>query len=136
MASKITDNKEIIADINMVPFIDIVLVVLIIFLVTAPAFVKPIVDVQLPKAAAAKQEPPQFIKVSIGITGQIAVNGKLIKETELEATIKQIVDQESEMAVVIAADKDVAHGKVVSVIDKVKRSGVRKFAVSVEPEDG
>lgn len=130
-----TKQGAVIADINMVPFIDIVLVVLIIFLVTAPSFVKPVLDVKLPKATAGKEEPSKPAKVVLGITGQLAFNGEVVSEKVFTEKLKALLTQNPEVPVILSADKDVVHGKVVSMIDLLKKNGVKKFAVSVEPSD-
>ena len=126
-------DENIISEINIVPFVDVVLVILIIFLVISPTFIKPGFDINLPQAKTAKK--PENVKVilSIDIEGLFYINQKPMEEKELDKQLKEMVKKDRDMKVVIAADKDVAHGNVIALIDRVRKTGIRKFAVSVEP---
>ena len=128
------ENHEVMSEINIVPFVDIILVVLIIFLIVAPTFINPGLDITLPKVETAK--PPANVKVllTIDIEGQLYMNRGAIKKNPLKEKLKAFVAKNKDFKVVIAADKNVAHGNVIALIDLVRKAGVRKFAVSVESE--
>lgn len=123
----------LVSEINIVPFVDVILVVLIIFLVISPTFVKPGFEINLPKAETAKK--PENVKVilSIDIEGLFYINQKPVKKAELNKKLKEMVKKDESVKAVIAADKDVAHGNVIGLIDLVRKAGVKKFAVSIEP---
>jgi len=137
MAAKIDssgNSSSYVAEINVIPFVDIVLVVLIIFMVTAPAIVNPELDVQLPKATTGEVDRTQNIILTMAIDGSLAINGKLIKKDKVEPLLASLVKKQKDLRAVIAADKDVAHGRVIGLIDLVKKMGVKKFAVTVDQD--
>ena len=130
---QVKSNDGVVSEINIVPFVDVVLVILIIFLVISPTFIKPGFDINLPQAKTAKK--PENVKVilSIDIEGSFYFNQKPIEEKALNERLKTMLEKDKDMKAVIAADKDVAHGNVIALIDLVRKAGVQKFAVSVEP---
>lgn len=136
MSAKLTgDNEEPIAEINIVPFVDIILVVLIIFMVTAPVLMKPSINVNLPKAGSADKTTPSKLNVTITADGTISLNGKQTTTEALNAYSKDQSTKDPDVEAIIAADKDVTHGKVVSVIDAIKSGGVKKFAITINKKD-
>ncbi|MNJ92782.1 Biopolymer transport protein ExbD [compost metagenome] len=132
MASKYTDNSEPIADINVVPLVDIILVVLIIFMVTAPMFMKPTINVNLPKAASGEQTAPSKLNIALTADGRINLNGTFVDEEAIRIKATEEVGKNVEVQAIISADKDVPHGRVVGVLDVVKGAGVKKFAISID----
>lgn len=132
MASKYTDNEEPIADINVVPLVDIILVVLIIFMVTAPMFMKPTINVNLPKAASGEQTAPSKLNIALTADGRINLNGSFVDEEAVRIKATEEVAKNVEVQAIISADKDVPHGKVVGLLDIVKGAGVKKFAISID----
>lgn len=131
MAMK-TEQDEPISDINVVPLVDIILVVLIIFMVTAPMIMKPSINVNLPKAASGEQTNPTQLNITVTQDGSILLNGSPATEEQVRSKAVEQVATNPDVQAVIAADQSVAHGKVVSVLDLVKSSGVKKFAISIE----
>jgi len=125
-------SDEPIADINIVPFVDIILVVLIIFMVTAPVLLKPSINVNLPKAGSGDSTTPSELAVSITAAGVVSLNGKPSDEAALATYSKDLVGKNPEVQAIISADKDVTHGKVVSIIDAIKSAGVKKFAITID----
>lgn len=132
MAMRSGDNDEPISEINVVPLVDIVLVVLIIFMVTAPMFIKPTINVNLPKAASGDNTAPSQLNISITADGKIALNGNPADENSIRAKAVEQVASNPEVQAIIAADKMVPHGQVVGIIDLVKSAGVKKFAISID----
>lgn len=132
MAFNNSDNNEAIADINVVPLVDIILVVLIIFMVTAPMFMKPTINVNLPKAASGDQTAPSKLNIALTADGRINLNGTFVSEEDVRAKATEEVTKNADVQAIISADKDVPHGKVVGLLDIVKGSGVKKFAISID----
>jgi biopolymer transport protein ExbD len=126
------DNNESIADINVVPLVDIILVVLIIFMVTAPMFIKPTINVNLPKAASGDQTAPSKLNIALTADGRINLNGAFVDEATVKQKAMDEVAKNADIQAIISADKDVPHGKVVALLDIVKSSGVKKFAISID----
>ncbi len=127
-----TSDNEAIAEINVVPLVDIVLVVLIIFMVTAPMFIKPTINVNLPKAASGDKSTPSKLTIAITANGRINLNGQFVDEAAVSAKAAEELGKNADVQAVISADKDVPHGRVISVLDLVKSVGVKKFAISIE----
>lgn len=132
MAMNNSDNNEAIADINVVPLVDIILVVLIIFMVTAPMFMKPTINVNLPKAASGDQTAPSKLNIALTADGRINLNGSFVKEQDVQTRAVEEVGKNPDVQAIISADKDVPHGKVVGLLDIVKGAGVKKFAISID----
>jgi biopolymer transport protein ExbD len=126
------DNDEAISEINVVPLVDIILVVLIIFMVTAPMIMKPSISVNLPKAASGDNTIPTQLSISIAKDGTIMLNGKKSDAQDVRTQAAEQVSRNPDIQAVIAADKDVPHGTVVGIIDAVKTAGVKKFAISID----
>lgn len=129
-----SDENESISDINVVPLVDIVLVVLIIFMVTAPMIMKPSINVNLPKTTSGDPSTPGGLSIAIASDGRVTLNGELADEERIRTAATNEVLKNPEAQAVIAADKDVPHGQVVGIIDLVKQAGVKKFAISIEKE--
>lgn len=132
MGASFNKDDEAIADINITPFVDIILVVLIIFMVTTPIIMNPGIKIQLPKAASGEETKQTKLNVSISKDGKILLNGAVENDNSLGQKVKDLVAKNKEIQAIIAADKDVAHGTVIRVIDIVKSNGVSKFAISTE----
>jgi biopolymer transport protein ExbD len=132
MAGKYSDDNEAIAEINVVPLVDIILVVLIIFMVTAPMFMKPTINVNLPKAASGEQTAPSKLNIALTPDGRINLNGTFVDEEAIRIRATEEVGKNVEVQAIISADKDVPHGRVVGILDIVKGAGVKKFAISID----
>lgn len=126
------DNDEPIADINIVPFVDIILVVLIIFMVTTPFIMKPSINVNLPKAGSGEDTTPSELTITIAVDGRLLLNGKATDEAAITAYSKDMATKKPDVQAIISADKEVTHGRVVSIIDAVKSGGVKKFAITID----
>ena len=133
MASKYNyDDQGVIADINVVPLVDIILVVLIIFMVTAPMFIRPTINVNLPKAASGDQTTPSKLNIALTADGKINLNGTFVDEKTVQTKAAEELAQNPDVQAIISADKDTPHGQVIGVLDAVKSVGVKKFAISIE----
>ncbi len=133
MASPIvSDNDEPISAINIVPFVDIILVVLIIFMVTTPLIMAPSIAVNLPKSGTGDDTAPSELAISIRADGSLALNGKPSDEASVNAYAADLAAKKPDVQAIISADKDVPHGRVVGVIDAVKSGGVKKFAITID----
>ena len=131
MAVNFTDDEPL-SEINVVPLVDIVLVVLIIFMVTAPMFMKPSINVNLPKAASGDKTQAGQLNISITADGRLNLNGSFVDEAAIAKKARDLSESNPEVQAVISADKDVAHGRVVGIMDTVKTAGVKKFAISID----
>ncbi len=120
------------SQINITPFVDVVLVLLVIFMVTAPMLVKDILDIRLPKVSSGSGSLSETLGVAINRNGNILLNGMITDEEQLASKVRDSYKANPEVQAVISADVEVAYGKVATVIDIIKSNGIEKFAVQIE----
>jgi biopolymer transport protein ExbD len=114
--------------------VDIVLVILIIFLLTATVMMPRTFSIALPKATQADKLEKMVVIISIDREGQIAINGTRVhQEMDFNAVFKEQV-QGKEPQAVIAADKETRHGRIIEVIDRLKRLQVERIGIEVEQQ--
>ncbi|MEO1271503.1 MAG: biopolymer transporter ExbD [Myxococcota bacterium] len=135
MAGLMKDDDDVISDINITPFVDVVLVLLIIFMVTSTYIVRAAIEVELPKAASGGQSVNTTINLVLTKQGQLLLNGEEKgSREEVSQFIKAEATKDPKIQAVIAADKGVPYGEVMKVIDLVKLNGVTSFALNIERE--
>ena len=122
-----------IVDINVTPLVDITLVLLIIFMVTASYIVSPAIKVDLPKAASGSDQTKTTLALTIQKDGSMYLNGERSSDAAVAKYIGDELPKNPDLQAIIAADRVVPHGEVVHVIDLVKRAGVHRFAINVDP---
>jgi biopolymer transport protein TolR len=130
-------RRTVLATINVTPFVDVMLVLLIIFMVTAPMMEKG-VDVALPEVEnapnlASAREP---LVITVTSKGDIMVGASAVADADkLTPVLQQVLSERDEKTVYLEADKQVPYGKVVQVMAAIKRAGVAKLGmVAQEPE--
>ena len=129
------DRYHIQADINMIPLIDIALVLLIIFMVISPILVESQMRVNIPKVSGnATAAEETAYKVEIAADGTLAFQGKIVSRETLKEMLRRELPPGHRAAVLIQADKDVSFDSVVYVMDIAKQYKVEKLVVSVMPE--
>ncbi len=126
------DDEGVIADINVTPLVDITLVLLIIFMVAAPMIMNQAIKVNLPKAASGKAAEPTTVAITLKKDGKLYLNGKPTDDAALEEFLRAEVKANDKVRAIVSADKEVSHGRVVSYLDLLNRTGISKYAVSVE----
>jgi biopolymer transport protein ExbD len=127
-------DDDLIADINVTPLVDVVLVLLIIFMVTATYIVRASIEVDLPRAAHGGEAVGTVLSVILTKDGQVFLDGVRRNDEELVATTREAVRRDADARVVISADRGALHGAVVHVIDLVRGAGATRFAIHVEKE--
>ncbi len=127
-------DDDAIASINIIPFVDIVLVLLIIFMVTSTAIVRAAFQVELPKAAAGGDSVDSTLNVVVTKSGELFLNGESTTRGALAESVRREAAGKPGLQAVIAADKVSAYGEVIAVIDLVKANGVKSFALNIERE--
>lgn len=133
MAAKFDENDEGINEINITPFVDVVLVLLVIFMVTAPVMIKESIKVNLPKTLTSDMTTKaDSIGVAITKEGQILFNGKLLGPESLQNELRSISKNAPQTNFLISADTDTRHGDVVRMIDMLKKNNLNHFALQVE----
>jgi biopolymer transport protein ExbD len=134
MGSKVgSGDDDVMAEINITPFVDIILVVLIIFMVTASTIVKSSIKVNLPEAVSGEATDSKSIGLTLPANGQLLVDGQPSNADGVRAAIRAAKAQPgADVVCLIAADKTVSHGRVVWLLDLVKTEGVGKFAINID----
>ena len=125
-------EDELLSEINIVPFVDIILVILIIFMVTTPLILRPSLNVDLPKAVSGESSTPSSLSLTIDRRGVVFLNGKKMNLKTLQSQVKALVKKNPRLQAVISADQKASHGQVVRVMDLVKLAGVRRFAITTQ----
>ena len=125
-------KRRLMNQINVVPYIDVMLVLLVIFMVTAPMTNPGVVE--LPKVGQALKQTTQPIVVSIKKDGTTEIDGKNYKRADLLAHLKKVVEKKPEQSIVIAADKKVMYQDVISVMDLLKQNDINKVGLLLTPE--
>jgi biopolymer transport protein ExbD len=128
-------RDSLITEINVTPLVDIMLVLLIIFMVTATYIVRDSLEVSLPQAQTGEPKPLSLLAITIDQQGSLTLNGDKTTVSAISAFIAAQRRRGKDLEAIIAADKDVAHGKVVSIIDLVRDNGVIKFAINVTKDE-
>jgi biopolymer transport protein ExbD len=129
---KDSDDADGITDINVTPFVDVVLVLLVVFIVTAKLIVARGVDIDKPKAATGG-DVQSTLRVSVTADGKLYVNGDVYTEdAPAIARIKQIASTTSKPKAIIAGDRKTAYGGVMRAIDLVQQAGVTAIALENE----
>ena len=118
--------------INVVPYIDVMLVLLVIFMITAPMTNPGVVD--LPRVGQSLKQQVTPIIISIKKDASTEIKGKKYKKDDLLAYIKKSIDKNPEQSVVIAADKKVQYQEVIIVMDLLKQNAINKVGLLLKPE--
>jgi biopolymer transport protein ExbD len=130
--SRTTEDEGILASINVIPFVDIVLVLLVIFMLTSAAIMRAQLKVELPKAASAGAAIESTINLVYTKSGELLLNGEKRSFADTARFIRSQARANPKTQAVISADRGVEYGRVVDVIDLVKQNGVSAFALDVE----
>lgn len=128
-----TDDGSTINEINIVPLVDIILVVLIIFMVAAPLVMQPKIDISLPKSSSTdidKSKKP--MKIVVGKKGELFIDNKPASLEQLKGESITRFKENPDTNAILVADKDVTLAMVTEIIDTVKSQGLKKVAFSIQ----
>jgi len=132
-------RRRTINEINMVPFIDVMLVLLIIFMVTAPLITTGVVD--LPSVGKSRQRPDHVIELVVGADEKLRLrvdgkDGDPLALRNVAAKVAELQGGDTNTPVVISADRNVKYDAVVKVMDTLQKSGVQRVGLSVKSTGG
>jgi biopolymer transport protein ExbD len=131
MAATQANEDEGITGINVTPLVDVTLVLLVIFMVTAKLIVSQAIPLELPKAASAGVTQT-VLNVSIDANGTVHANGREVDDAALTALARSELARDKELRTVISAAKTAQHGSVIHVLDELRLAGVQKIAFAAE----
>jgi biopolymer transport protein ExbD len=134
MAGGAQDSEEAITGINVTPLVDIMLVLLIIFMVTAKLIVNQSIPLDLPKASSGTDQVQTVFSVVLAADGTATVDSKGISNDDAIGPLAaQALEKNKDLRAVIKADSAVSHGRVIHVLDLLKNAKVSKIAFGVSP---
>jgi biopolymer transport protein ExbD len=134
MAGSAKQGRGIISGINVTPLVDVTLVLLVVFIVTAKFVVTPAVPLDLPKASQGAEVQVVF-SVLLPVDGSILVNGASVPDTEtLSQRARVALADDPALRAVISADGELSHRRVIAALDALKRAGVTRIAFAALPE--
>ena len=135
MAGSAVDNDdEGINGINVTPLVDVTLVLLIIFMVTASYIVKETIEVELPRAAHGGETVQKTFAVLVTRDGKTFLNGVPVDDGALIAEVQRARSAGEDVQAIVGADKNATHGAVTHLLDVLKGAGVTKFAIQIEKQ--
>jgi len=135
MAGAAVDNEdEAITGINVTPLVDITLVLLIIFMVTARYIVKETIEVELPRAAHGGETVQKTFAVLVTREGRSFLNGVPVDDEALVSEVHKPRAAGEDVQAIVGADKNATHGTVTHLLDLLKGAGVTKFAIQIEKQ--
>ena len=133
MAMSTGDDDDIVAGINITPLVDVCLVLVIIFMVTAPLMSDPVIKVTLPKAHPEKGEEADKLSITLGKDGKVAIDYKIYKDlNEFEDDLKIKLAQSDSKIVILRADKGALHGRLTDLMAKAKDAGALSLTIATE----
>ena len=132
MAGGFNTDDDVISGINVTPLVDVVLVLLVIFLMTAPVIYQSAIKVQLPKAKTGETAEKSPFNFTINKAGEVMWDKEKMSWETLNERLKKLGPQAAEQTAVINADEATAHGVVIKLMDALRGAGLTHFALSVE----
>ncbi len=127
------DSDDMLSEINMIPFIDVMLVLLIIFIITVPV-IKHAVNIELPQASMEKvQDKPENIRLSVDAEGVYFWNDQRVDDADFATRLQAAAALEPQPELHIRGDKAVRYERVAQAMAAAQRSGVRKICFITEP---
>jgi biopolymer transport protein TolR len=134
MAGQIEQDDDGINGINVTPLVDVTLVLLIIFMVTASYIVKETIEVELPRAAHGGETLQKTFAVLVTREGKTYLNGVPVDDVALIAAVHDAQAHGEDVQAIVGADKNASHGMVTHLLDVLKGAGVMKFAIQIEKQ--
>ena len=128
-------SSHIIRDINLVPLIDVLLVVLFFYMIISPMMSRGL-DVNLPKSEASTTKPDERVVLTVTRSQELFLEKERVDVSRLKGILENIRKQKPQVNVYLRADRDAPYGAVVQVMDIVKRSGIDRLGMVTEPARG
>lgn len=125
-------RRRFMAEINIVPLVDVVLVLLVIFMVTAPMLYRGM-DINLPRSSSNTIKPEERVVLTVERDRRVYVDKELIPLAQLLQKMDALHRKNPDVSVFLRADQDVPYGTVVQVMDSVKKAGIVKLGMVTDP---
>ncbi|MDG4867435.1 biopolymer transporter ExbD [Guyparkeria sp. 1SP6A2] len=132
---RLNDHEQPMAEMNVIPLVDVLLVLLVIFIVTAPVITHS-VSLDLPQASSERQQnPAQSLTLSLDAQGQLYLDDERISRARLEKTLSQAHRDHAELVVYLRADASAPYRQVARAMATVKTAGIERLGFVSQPED-
>ena len=125
-------TRSALAEINVIPLVDVVLVLLLIFMLTAPMMYRGI-EVNLPKTASKPTAIEERLVLTITKDRLLYLNERPLPLATLEARLRELIRDRTDKTIFVKADKDLAYGYVVETMDRMRRAGIERVGMVTEP---
>jgi biopolymer transport protein ExbD len=134
MAATNHTDDDVISGINVTPLVDVTLVLLIIFMVTASYIVANSIPVDLPEASTG-EEVASTVVVHIDRDGRVLLDGQPLDDDRLLAALQRAKRGNADVRAIISADRRIRHERFVTAVDMVRRAGISRFAIDIQQRD-
>jgi biopolymer transport protein TolR len=125
-------QRRFLAEINVIPLVDVVLVLLVVFMVTAPMLYRGM-DIKLPTSASNTIKPAMRAVLTIGKDQRLFLDKDQVGLAQLERKLRVLKEEHADVSLYLRADRDVPYGVVVQVMDGVKKAGIEKLGMVTDP---
>lgn len=132
MAGGFQSDDDVISAINVTPLVDVVLVLLIIFLITAPVLYQSAIKVKLPSAKTGEQAEKSPLEFTISKEGELSIGKDKLDWSQLGAKLQSMGASAADQTAIISADEATPHGIVIRLMDGLRQAGITRFALNVE----
>lgn len=132
MATTQFGDERAITDINVTPLVDIILVVLIIFMATAPIISRRAIKVDVPKAEKHARTATEALQIVIDAERKIYLSGREVTSDELRARLSRHVSAQADVPVTLSGERTLAYEEIVNLLDVIRSAGVKKIGLEVK----
>jgi biopolymer transport protein ExbD len=126
-------SEDVISGINVTPLVDVILVVLIIFMVSAPIIARREITVAIPEAAHHQLVATKSLTIIVDTNKEMFLASRRVNDRELADQLRTAVLDQSDLHVTLSADKALSYGEIVRILDVVRGAGVRHIGLEVSP---
>lgn len=127
----LSDSEDAITGINVTPLVDIILVVLIIFMATAPLIHKRAINVDVPASSHNDTADVEALEIIYNAKRELYISGRKVDREELKNTLMSVRNSNPNIRIMLSGDKSVSYGEMVDVLDVIRETGVRKASLEV-----
>lgn len=125
------ENDAAITGINVTPLVDVTLVVLIIFMATAPMIARRALKLELPRAAKHEKAATDALPIAFDASRKLTLSGKTVTPEQLESALRAAADANPNQPVTVAADRSLSYGDVAGLLDSIRAAGIHKVGLEV-----
>ncbi len=122
-------QKKLISSLNLTPFTDVVLVLLIVFMISAPGMLSSVLPIHLPRASSGDPGTRKGMVIGLEKGGELYLNGEAVTSDQLQSRLQELAKEKNAEAITLQADSRTEHGRVVEILDMVRKAGLDEVSV-------